>query len=77
MMNGTGISNVWTIFEDLKRAHIIVTAGSWSAMNLDGQELKFQGWSGLQEKCDEDPTLYERLKSVWQQVQKNVADLHV
>jgi len=74
-MNGTGIENVWTVFEDLKRANIIVTSGSWSAMNLDGQEIKFQGWSGLKEKCGEDATLYGRLVSVWRQVQD--AHLHV
>lgn len=69
IMNGTGVCNHWTLCEDLRRANIIVTAGSWSAINLDGQEIKFQGWSGLAARCGEDPTLYGRLVSVWRQVQ--------
>ena len=77
IFNGTGIENVWTVFEDLKRAHIIVTSGSWSAINLDGQEIKFQGWSGLKEKCNEDATLYPRLVSVWKQVQNAALQLPV
>lgn len=77
ILNGTGIENVWTLFEDLKRANIIVTSGSWSAINLDGQDIRFQGWSGLKVKCGEDSTLYGRLVSVWKQVQNAALQLQV
>ncbi len=66
LLSGAGINNVWSVFEKLKRAGIIVTSGSWSAINLDGEELKFQGWNGLTVKCQEDLTLFPRLVSIYQ-----------
>lgn len=66
LYSGVGIDNVWTIYHELGSAGIIVTSGSWSAINLDGQELKFQGYRGLARKCEEDETLFPRLVSVYQ-----------
>lgn len=68
ILSGVGVENVYTIFEDLKTAKIIATAGGWAAINLDGAVLKFQGWSGLKAKCVEDVTLYPRLAAVWKKV---------
>jgi recombination protein RecA len=65
MISGIGIDNVWTLYESLKQAGVIVVSGSWSALNLDGEVLKFQGWLGLAEKCKEDDTLFPRLVSVY------------
>jgi RecA/RadA recombinase len=65
LLSGVGIDNVWSVFAKLKAAGIIVTGGSWSAMNLDGEEIKFQGWNGLNQKCLEDSTLFPRLVNVW------------
>ena len=77
ILNGVGVENVYTLFEDLKDAKIIVTSGAWSAINLDGQVLKFMGWSGLKEKCSEDATLFDRLVFVWKQVKYAVVPVSV
>ncbi|OGO08177.1 MAG: hypothetical protein A2Y61_00400 [Chloroflexi bacterium RBG_13_60_13] len=66
LLSGVGINNVWSVFEKLKRAGIIATSGSWAALNLDGEEIKFQGWNGLMVKCQEDETLFPKLVSVYQ-----------
>ena len=65
IISGVGVENTYTLFEEFKRLKVCVTSGSWSAINLDGQVINFQGWSGLKEKCTEDPTLFDRLVSVW------------
>ena len=65
LLSGVGIDNVWSIFQKLKTAKLIVTSGSWSSLNLDGEIIKFQGWGGLSAKCQEDPTLFPRLVSVY------------
>lgn len=65
MLSGAGINNTWSIFDKFKEAKLMSSSGSWSTINLDGQEIKFQGWSGLQAKCAEDPTLFPRLVSVY------------
>lgn len=62
----TGIDNTWDIFEYLKAKGVIQISGSWATMNLDGQLLKFQGWSGLQARIIEDQTLFPRLVTVYQ-----------
>lgn len=66
LLSGVGVDNTWSVYERLKAAGIIVLSGSWSAINLDGEEIKFQGWSGLVEKCKADETLFPRLVSVYQ-----------
>jgi RecA/RadA recombinase len=71
ILSGIGVENIYTLFEELKAAKVIVVAGSWAALNIDGQELKFQGWSGLKLKCTEDGTLFDRLVSVWKQSKGN------
>ena len=75
ILHGLGIENVYTVYEDLKDAKIIVATQGWAALNLDGEVLKFQGWSGLRQKCAEIPDLWDRLVSVWRTVAH--ADLHV
>ena len=65
IIRGVGISNVWTIFESLKRIGVIQVSSSWAAMNLDGEVMKFQGFNGLQRLCSEDPTLEDRLIKVY------------
>jgi len=72
IINGIGVENVYTVFEELKRLKIVVTSGAWSAINLDGQILNFQGWSGLKEKCSVDPTLFDRLVGVWRSMSNAV-----
>lgn len=66
LMHGEGISNSWTLFDVFKREGIIQTKDSWSAINLDGEVLKFQGFNGLRKLFDEDPTLEERMVKVFE-----------
>lgn len=66
LMHGKGIDSQWTVHEGLKKLGIIQTSGSWSAINLDGEILKFQGLAGLNRLCVEDPTLEGRLIKVYQ-----------
>lgn len=72
IISGVGVENTYTVFEELRELKIIVTSGGWSAINLDGQVLNFQGWNGLKEKCAEDPTLFDRLVSVWSKANANL-----
>ena len=65
LISGIGIDNLWSVYEELRQAKIIVVSGGWSAINLDGEVLKFQGWRGLADKCAEDATLFPRLVSVY------------
>jgi recombination protein RecA len=60
-----GVDNLWSIYERLKHKRIIEVKGSWSAINLDGKVINFQGWSGLIEQCKADSTLFPRLVSVY------------
>lgn len=66
MIPGVGVNNVWTLYDELKRARLIEVAGSWGAVNIDGEITKFQGWQGLQRLCEKDPSLFSRLVSVYQ-----------
>jgi len=70
MLSGHGISNVWTLYQEFRARGWIVKSGSWSSLSLDGEILKFQGWSGLSAKCVEDPDLFGRLVAVWAQHQE-------
>ena len=66
LIPGIGVDNSWDLYEGLRDRGIIVTSGSWAAVNVDGQEYKFQGWQGFQRKCTEDLTLFPKLASVYQ-----------
>ncbi len=68
MVSGIGIDNVWTIFDGLVRAGIIVVSGSWAAINIEGTIHKFQGWQGLGEKCREVPELFGQLVALYSAV---------
>ena len=63
---GIGVDNSWDLYEGLRDRGIIVAAGGWASINLDGEILKFQGWPGLQVKLAEDKTLFPKLLSVYQ-----------
>lgn len=65
VLHGEGVSNAWTLFESFKREGIIQTRDSWSAINLDGEVLKFQGFSGLRKLFVKDPTLEDRMLKVY------------
>lgn len=71
ILPGIGIDNVWDLFTHLSEVGVIAKTSahsSWSEMILDGEQLKFQGWNGLQAKLGEDPALWPRLVSVYRQV---------
>ena len=75
LLNNIGVDNTWTLFEELKRRGVIVQSGSWCAMALDGEELKFQGWNGFQRLCAkpvEEGQLgyFDRVVSVYEQLRK-------
>jgi RecA/RadA recombinase len=75
LLNNIGIDNTWTVFEDLKRRGVIVQSGSWCAMNLDGEELKFQGWNGFTKLCDKPVDegklgYFDRIVSVYEQLRR-------
>ncbi len=77
MLHGVGVDNLWTIFEELKAAKVIAVNGGWSAINLDGEVLKWQGWGGLQRLIAKDQEseggghdLFGRLVSVYQKVKR-------
>lgn len=65
IMSGRGVNNVWTIYQDFIQAGYITLSGSWAALNLGEEVLKFQGWLGLQKKCAEDSTLFPRLVAAY------------
>ncbi|MCF6205314.1 MAG: hypothetical protein L3J47_00275 [Sulfurovum sp.] len=50
IIGGLGFSNEYTVFEIGKKAGLIKTSGSWSTATLGTDQVKFQGWSGFQEK---------------------------
>lgn len=58
----------WSLYQEFVKAGVIKTSGSWAALNMDGDELKFQGWLGLHQKTKEDPTLLPRLIKVYRSV---------
>jgi RecA/RadA recombinase len=75
LVSGRGVDNLWSVFEGLKGLKIVVKDGSWSVINLDGVELKWQGWHGLAKLCETDPTLFTRMTSVY--VARRMADMAV
>lgn len=67
IITGAGVDNTYTLYQDLKKAGVLVVNGSWAQINLDGEILSFQGWMGLRAKCSEDGALFDRLCSVWRE----------
>lgn len=61
MITGAGTENLYTILTDLKKLKVITSSGSWSAVNIDGIAVNFQGWNGLRAKCNEIPELEDKL----------------
>jgi recombination protein RecA len=66
LIHGQGISTLWTLWDSFVAEKIIQTASNWSAINLDGEILKFQGFNGLQKLCEKDPTLEGRMVKVFE-----------
>ena len=50
IIGGLGFCNDYTVFDIGKQAKLIKTAGSWSTVSVGGEDVKFQGWNGFQEK---------------------------
>jgi recombination protein RecA len=77
LLNNIGIDNTWSLFEELKQRGVIVQGGAgWCAMNLDGEEFKFQGWNGFQKLCDmpvDEGKLgyFDRIVSVYEQLHRS------
>ena len=67
---GQGVMNLYTIYHALKKANLIAVSGSWAAINLDGEVINFQGWSGLQVHCEERPELYGKLEKIFWRLPK-------
>lgn len=65
LMGGLGFSNEYTVFELGKKLGVVKTAGAWSTADFGGEEIKFQGWSGFQEKVVTHPKYAELLDSVY------------
>lgn len=78
LLNNIGIDNTWTLFAELKRHGVIVQGGGgWCAVNLDGEDLKFQGWNGFQELCGKPaaegkPGYFDRFVSVYAQLREGL-----
>lgn len=70
MLDKSGVSNTYSLYQSFLGRGVIAINGSWSVMNLDGQELKFQGWLGLERKIQEIDDLWPRLVSVYQEVMR-------
>lgn len=68
ILDKSGVSNTWSLYNQFLARKIIVPSGSWACMNLDGQEIKFQGWLGLERKIRDVEDLWPRLVSVWHEV---------
>lgn len=65
LIPGKGIDNIWSIYSKLAEAKLLEIRGSWSAINIDGEILSFQGWPGLLRKCEEDKDLFDKLKLIY------------
>jgi recombination protein RecA len=68
ILSGVGVDNVWSIHKRFTQMGIIATSGksSWGKLELDGEEIKFQGWTGLLQKCREDSSLFNKLVGIYQ-----------
>lgn len=65
LLSSVGIDNVWSILDRLAKKQLVVTNGPWSAINLDGEEIKFQGYLSLRNKCLEHPELFPKLVAAY------------
>lgn len=68
LLNDVGIDNTWTIYEEFKARGLMAVSGSWGAINVDGDEVKFQGWNGFQQKLAEHPELFQKLVAIFQTI---------
>lgn len=60
IIGGQGFNNDYTVFEAGKKTDFIEVSGSWSTVDFDGEEVKFQGWNGFLTKVVMHPK-YETL----------------
>lgn len=67
ILNGRGTDNVWTLYESFKERGALTVSGSWSTLRVADEQIKFQGWSGLAEKCTADPELFTRLVAAYEE----------
>ncbi len=65
ILHSVGIDNVWTILERLKAHKLVDSNGSWSAINVDGDQINFQGYVSLRNKCLEHPELFPKLEAAY------------
>jgi recombination protein RecA len=77
IMYGEGIDNTWTLFDTLKGAGMITTAGGWHNLDwpevaeLDPRPPKFQGgFLGLKALCTQNEKLWDVLLAAYQEVTK-------
>ncbi len=68
LMN-VGISNLYTVFSALKQRGIIVVAGNQHVMNINGQEMKFFGFEGLEGLCRENLELWPLLLGIYESLE--------
>lgn len=68
MISGQGVENLYTVMKELKSRKVITTNGSWSAINIDGEVVAFQGWNGLRAKCETTPELETKLYNLYMAV---------
>ena len=61
LCKGRGVDNLWSVNALLQSLGLAVVSGSWTAINLDGEVIKWQGYNGLQTRVQEDPSLFGRL----------------
>jgi RecA/RadA recombinase len=68
ILNNIGISNLYTVFGELKRRGLIVVAGNRHVLNLNNQEIKFAGFEGLYTVCREQQELWPLLLGAYETV---------
>lgn len=66
ILGGQGFSDAYSLFDTGKKLGVITGKGAWSTAKMpSGEEVKFQGWNGFQEKVIMHPefeTLLEEFK---------------
>ncbi len=67
VIGGVGYSNEWSVRERAENLKFITKAGAWSTVKfLNGEEVKFQGFSQFLEKVVPHPQYKELAKKVWE-----------